>query len=210
MRFHTYRLTIQRQRRNSAARFPQVSPVPPRPIFNRQEKKPSPTPTAPKPLRPTMKDSPPHTNSTTLMKLSKRLEGEFSAAVRQRGQTYHWQHLIRIRAGDASHVEAEVTGTERYGVTLTWDAPFLSVWCDCPYFEDQGPCKHLWAAILAAEGQNYLSHAANSPELILDDESPDDEGFSIDEDEDDLEEGEPFNLATVKAAVKQLEPAAWP
>jgi len=209
MRFHTYRLTIQRQRRNSAARFPQVSPVPPRPIFNRLEKKPAPTPTPPKPLRPTMKDSPPHTNSTTLMKLSKRLEGEFSAAVRQRGQTYHWQHLIRIRAGDASHVEAEVTGTERYGVTLTWDAPFLSVWCDCPYFEDQGPCKHLWAAILAAEGQNYLSHAANSPELILDDESPDDEGFSIDEDEDDLEEGEPFNLATVKAAVKQLEPAAW-
>ena len=102
------------------------------------------------------------------MKLSKRLEGEFSAAIRQQGQTYHWQHLIRIREGDSRRVEAEVTGAERYGVRLDWDAPFLTVLCDCSHFEEEGTCKHLWATILAAEGQGYLSEAAVSPELFLD------------------------------------------
>jgi superfamily II DNA or RNA helicase len=103
------------------------------------------------------------------MKLSQRLEGEFKADVRQRGLDYHWQHLIRIRSGNARSVQADVTGSERYGITLRWDDPFLEVWCDCPYFEKDGPCKHLWGTLLAAEAQGYLSEAAKAPELILDD-----------------------------------------
>ena len=135
------------------------------------------------------------------MKLSKRLEGEFSAAIRQRGLTYYWQHLIRIRSGDARQVQAEVTGTERYGVTLHWDAPFLTVWCDCPHFEGEGPCKHLWATILAAEAQNYLAEAVSSPELILDDGMSSYEEIPLEEEEDPL--------PPVKATAKNVEPAAW-
>ena len=118
------------------------------------------------------------------MKLSQRLEGEFKAAVRQRGLNYHWQHQIRIRSGDARSVQADVTGSERYGMTLHWDDPFLTVWCDCPFFENEGPCKHLWGAILAAEAQGYLAEAANASELILDDGmlAYEDSGFEEDED----------------------------
>ena len=134
--------------------------------------------------RPTMKENPASSLRTKeLMKLSQRLEGEFNATIRQRGQTYHWQHLIRIRGGDARTVQADVTGTERYGITMNWDAPFLTVWCDCPFFEKEGPCKHLWAAILAAEGLGYLSEAAAAPELILDDGMLPYEGI-FDEDEE--------------------------
>jgi len=145
------------------------------------------------------------------MKLSKRLEGEFKAAVRQRGQTYYWQHSIRIRSGDARHVQAEVTGTERYGVTLTWDAPFLTVWCDCPFFEEEGPCKHLWGAVLAAEGQNYLSDAASAPELILDDGSSDFEDIPF-ADVDDHAAPAATGASRSPAgfvAQKHPEPAAW-
>ncbi len=141
------------------------------------------------------------------MKLSKRLEGEFKATVRQRGQTYYWQHLIRIKTGDSRQVVAEVTGTERYGVTLNWDAPFLTVWCDCPFFEEEGPCKHLWGAILAAEGQNYLSEAAAAHELIVDDGTSDFEDIPFD---DELPAGEavpPFFSGS--AAQKHSEPATW-
>jgi len=107
------------------------------------------------------------------MKLSRRLEADFNTAVRQRGQTYYWQHMIRIRSGNTHRVVADVTGVERYGTTLEWDDPFLTVWCDCPYFEKDGPCKHLWASILAAEAQGYLSEAAAASEIILlDDDLP--------------------------------------
>jgi len=32
--------------------------------------------------------------------------------------------------------------------------------CECPFFESEGPCKHLWATILAAEAKGFLSDAA--------------------------------------------------
>jgi len=145
------------------------------------------------------------------MKLSKRLEGEFKAAVRQRGQTYYWQHSIRIRSGDARQVQAEVTGTERYGVTLTWDAPFLTVWCDCPFFEEEGPCKHLWGAILAAEAQNYLSEAASAPELILDDGTSDFEDIPFADDDDEaLPAANAVSpLPAGFVAQKHQDPASW-
>jgi len=144
------------------------------------------------------------------MKLSQRLEGEFKTAVRQRGLNYHWQHQIRIRSGDARAVQADVTGSERYGITLHWDDPFLTVWCDCPFFEKDGPCKHLWGTILAAEAQGYLSEAANAPELILDD------GMLADEyrgDEGDGAErapqpgGLPFSVGA--PALKPQDVPAW-
>jgi len=139
------------------------------------------------------------------MKLSQRLEGEFNAAIRQRGLTYHWQHLIRIRSGDARDVKADVTGLEHYGVTLHWDAPFLTVWCDCPFFEKEGPCKHLWGTLLAAEAQGYLSEAAHSAELILDDGMlPYEESFY----EEDPQDPPPGKRVAAPAA-KNLEPAAW-
>ncbi len=67
------------------------------------------------------------------MKLSKRLEGEFSAAIRQQGQTYHWQHLIRIREGDSRRVEAEVDRAPNVTVcALIGMRPFLPFFAIVP------------------------------------------------------------------------------
>jgi superfamily II DNA or RNA helicase len=144
------------------------------------------------------------------MKLSQRLEGEFKTAVRQRGLNYHWQHQIRIRSGDAGDVQADVTGPERYGVTLHWDDPFLTVWCDCPFFEREGPCKHLWGTILAAEAQGYLTEAANAAELILDDGMLPDEGRGYEDGEERARQagGSTFPGGTA-AALKQQDVPAW-
>jgi superfamily II DNA or RNA helicase len=127
-----------------------------------------------------MEMNPPRLAQSETMKLSRRLEEDFSPAVRQRGQAYYSQRLIQIRSGDGHRVIADVTGAERYGVTLDWDDPFLTVWCDCPYFQKDGPCKHLWATVLAAEGQGFLSDVAAAPEVILDDDlAPGDEAEAV-------------------------------
>src|SRR2546427_7806296 len=118
------------------------------------------------------------------MNLSTRLAGDFSSTVRNRGKSYFWQGRVRIQTGSSAHVKARVRGSESYEVSLDWKNGVLSAWCDCVYFES-GPCKHLWATILAAESRGYLTQAASAPRLALDcgDRDPDD-GFEGFEDED--------------------------
>src|ERR1700730_10390561 len=117
------------------------------------------------------------------MNLSTRLAGDFDAAVKKRGQSYYWQGLVRIRRGSDSEVEAQVRGSRRYDVDLDWADGSLSAWCDCPAFDSNGPCKHIWATILAADAHGYLSAAAAATDLTrlydgydptedLDDEEP--------------------------------------
>lgn len=102
------------------------------------------------------------------MNLSSRLAGDFSVAVRKRGQQYYWQRRVRIENGSHSHVEARVQGSRTYDVSLNWNNGVLFALCDCGYFDSDGACKHLWATILASEARGHLSLAANSPGLILD------------------------------------------
>ena len=54
-------------------------------------------------------------------------------------------------------VTAEVWGSEAYEVEVEYEDGDLSLFCSCPYFESDGPCKHLWATVLAAEARGYLS-----------------------------------------------------
>jgi hypothetical protein len=104
------------------------------------------------------------------MSLSTRLAGEFDVGIRQRGHSYYLQGRVRILHGDASEVEARVRGSSSYDVDLdfTSEDGVLSAWCDCPYFESDGQCKHVWATILAAELRGHLSAAASAPNLALD------------------------------------------
>src|SRR5207302_185252 len=96
----------------------------------------------------------------THMNLSKRLTGDFSATVRNRGRNYYWQNRVIIRHASNSQVDALVRGSRNYEVSLDCEHGELVAWCDCPHFESDGPCKHLWAAILAAEARGYLSAAS--------------------------------------------------
>jgi superfamily II DNA or RNA helicase len=94
----------------------------------------------------------------TPVSLSKELLYELSAVTRKRGENYYRQGRVQILSGNATAVEAEVQGSHnRYSVDLDWNnRDGLALWCDCPAF-DHGPCKHIWAVVLAAEAQGYLS-----------------------------------------------------
>ncbi|HEV2381711.1 MAG TPA: SNF2-related protein [Terriglobia bacterium] len=124
------------------------------------------------------------------MKLSQRLSRDFTASARSRGRDYFWQQRVRILQGSNSQVEAKVRGSETYGVSLDWKNGVLSAFCDCPYFDSEGACKHLWATILAAEARGYLSAAESASSLLMDCGTPDNDGVLEDKNTADF----PFQL----------------
>jgi superfamily II DNA or RNA helicase len=121
------------------------------------------------------------------MKLSADLAHDFPAQIRTRGASYFASGAVRIRHGSDIEVESRVQGARLYEVTISWEDPELTLLCDCPYFESTGPCKHLWAAILAAEAAGHLSALAGAePEIVIydfpeeyeDDESDNEEPYA--------------------------------
>jgi SWIM zinc finger len=105
------------------------------------------------------------------LNLSARLAPQFTRNVRHRGQEYYWRDQVRIERASGTELHARVQGSQTYDVELNFRDGILSVWCDCPFFVDNGvPCKHLWATILAGEAQGGLSVAASAPQLVLSDD----------------------------------------
>ena len=97
------------------------------------------------------------------MKLSAFLASEFNSGSRERGAKYYHSGSVTIHNGNAESVEAEVRGPDaRYDVDIEIDDDrAVDLWCDCPYFESNGPCKHLWATLLAAEAAGHLTKPAD-------------------------------------------------
>ena len=92
------------------------------------------------------------------MNLSMQVARAFEAAVRARGNDYYRRGAAKIQEGDAHHVTALVKGSgNNYDVAIDWEGGDLSLCCECPYFESDGPCKHLWATVLLAESKGLLS-----------------------------------------------------
>jgi superfamily II DNA or RNA helicase len=93
------------------------------------------------------------------MKLSAFLTPQFNNGSRERGVKYYHSGFVTIQYGDAAEVQAEVRGPDsRYDVEIDIDDDHVvDLWCDCPYFESNGPCKHLWATLLAAEAAGHLT-----------------------------------------------------
>ncbi len=91
------------------------------------------------------------------LRLSAKLAHLFTSTNKRNGQSYYNAGSVRIQTGSAWAVEARVQGSQRYEVELELVDGDLTLYCDCPYFESEGPCKHLWATVLAAEARGYLS-----------------------------------------------------
>ena len=140
--------------------------------------------------------------------LATRLAGEFDAAVRKRGQNYYWQGHVRVKSGTDSLVEAHVRGSRNYEVSLRWENGDLTAFCQCPYFDSNGACKHLWATILAADARGFLRDAAAAAELSINYEDDD----SLDDDPDyyEDEEASGFQLRPPRVAAPPKAPALPP
>ena len=80
----------------------------------------------------------------------------------KRGRSYHESGAIEdIAYTDIFTIEATVSGSDFYAVTLTCEDGSIDADCDCPY-EGGGLCKHVVAVLLEAitEGTNIDGYSA--------------------------------------------------
>ena len=89
--------------------------------------------------------------------LSAKLSHLFNSGVRSRGQVYFNRRLVRLKSGNAASVEAVVAGSLDYQTQIECKDEEVNLACTCPYFESDGPCKHLWATVLAAQQRGFVS-----------------------------------------------------
>ncbi len=66
---------------------------------------------------------------------------------------------VRVSEQSYRHLNAVVIGGRPYQVQISHDEGRLLAFCECPYFEEYGQCKHLWAAVLEADRRGALSEA---------------------------------------------------
>lgn len=99
--------------------------------------------------------------------LARRLANSFAPGARERGLEYFTDGRVVITRGTPSGVTARVRGHRPYNVALLYGDGVLSVECECPYFESSGACKHIWATLLAADQQTFLSQAAADSTVAL-------------------------------------------
>jgi hypothetical protein len=85
------------------------------------------------------------------------LARRFTDAVRRRGTAYRLADAVTITRPTPTAIRAVVQGTEPYEVRIAVDGENLVLRCSCPAFEDDEPCKHLWATALVAADQGLLS-----------------------------------------------------
>jgi superfamily II DNA or RNA helicase len=94
--------------------------------------------------------------------LSGRFFNQVDRLSQERGRQYFLRGAVSYIEGDARSVSAGVQGTRLYAVRVSLDKHVIRASCTCPYFErEQNPCKHLWAALLAAEQSGFLSGVEN-------------------------------------------------
>ena len=86
------------------------------------------------------------------MSLSNTVASQIPAKVRERGREYFLGGVVDLDRVSPTMVEATVHGSAEYEVDLDLDGQTLFVTCTCPYVDEFGTaCKHIWAALLAAE-----------------------------------------------------------
>jgi len=101
------------------------------------------------------------------MSLPRSLSRYFSRTTQLRGENYANLHRVEILQGEEGSVEAEVTGTEAYTVSLSLEDAVLYAQCDCPHAEGGEACKHIWATMVIAERRGYLHTLTREVSLRL-------------------------------------------
>jgi hypothetical protein len=72
-------------------------------------------------------------------------------AVRSRADKYIRDRRTRNADWSDDNITYQVRGSQRYFVELARDPTAITVSCTCPYFEDRGPCKHVWAVAVLVD-----------------------------------------------------------
>ncbi|MBC8107132.1 MAG: DEAD/DEAH box helicase, partial [Anaerolineae bacterium] len=114
------------------------------------------------------------------MSILNSLVEQFSHEVRKRGTDYFVRGAVRIVDAKPGRVRAQVTGGRVYRVEIDFDDDDFTNECSCPYYEQWGECKHIWATILQSEREGLLGereHEPQNPSGDAEDDAPEsDEG----------------------------------
>ncbi len=89
--------------------------------------------------------------------LSSLVKHQFDAGVCTRGFGYFAGGKVQVFGQESGRsLDASVAGSRLYEVSLARERGVLDISCTCPYFEDNGECKHVWATILEADRLGVL------------------------------------------------------
>ncbi len=137
------------------------------------------------------------------MSLITQVRDEVPHSVQNQGDALYRAGAVEVESGGASQVDAMVQDKNwAWNVSLRRTKKTLKVWCTCNYFADSGdPCKHIWATLLAADAESYLSQGGNGRLRVVEDESFWDDGpedaWGDDEYEDDWGDEDEVNAPSV-------------
>jgi superfamily II DNA or RNA helicase len=96
--------------------------------------------------------------------LTARFFNQVDRTSQERGRRYFLHGAVTFIEGTAWTMHAAVQGTRLYDVQVTTENHHVNASCSCPFFERaEEPCKHVWAALLAAERSGFLSGLNSMP-----------------------------------------------
>ncbi|HXE53679.1 MAG TPA: hypothetical protein VN541_11715, partial [Tepidisphaeraceae bacterium] len=130
------------------------------------------------------------------MSLVKKFTEDFTHTARAEGSRIFQGGGAQIDDHGADWVEATVRGGQLYGVTLRRSKGAVRYLCECAhYLNTLEPCKHVWAALVAAEARGLTEQWETSRHLDL---IPEDE-----EEDYEFEHGGPLVLSPVRSSRPQ-------
>ena len=87
----------------------------------------------------------------------------FQRQIRNRGNTYFRNGQVRLQQATEKRIKGTVAGSQKYSVDLQSGDDGFRVYCSCPHFSQGKACKHLWAAIRAADAKLAQGGASSKP-----------------------------------------------
>ena len=148
-------------------------------------------------------------HATISRTLASITEYAFDSEVQSRGERYYYEQTVSIGHSCSTAVVAQVKGSRSYTVTLDLLKDELIVDCDCPYFAANGPCKHIWATILASDANKFIMPPTDCLDLKV---TPADKIDDAPEDDEEADESEPCRQTNIVrlADHRQVQPPAAP
>ena len=93
----------------------------------------------------------------------------FSSEIRSRGLEYYKSGRITILKSTLKQINMIARGTKLYRIVFKLESDKIDSECSCPCFEERGPCKHIWGALLKAVNDKLLAAVfTNAPTLHFD------------------------------------------
>lgn len=102
------------------------------------------------------------------MALTKKFVDEFTHNAQHEGSRIFWAGGVKFEDRLPDQIDFTVQGGRPYSVFLGREKGTVRYSCDCPYYDSTGdPCKHVWAALLAAEQKGYTQQWETDRRLDL-------------------------------------------